>query len=53
MQAMDQINRRFGRGSLVLGSAGGIGAQPVWGMKQERKSPAYTTDWAGLASARS
>jgi DNA polymerase V len=53
MQAMDQINRRYGRGSLVLGSAGGIGAQPVWGMKQERKSPAYTTDWAGLASARS
>jgi DNA polymerase V len=53
MQAMDQINRRFGRGSLVLGSAGGIRAKPVWGMKQERKSPAYTTDWAGLASARS
>lgn len=23
MQAMDQINRRFGRGSLQLGSAGG------------------------------
>jgi DNA polymerase V len=25
MQAMDQVNRRFGRGSLVLGSAGGWG----------------------------
>jgi DNA polymerase V len=33
MQAMDQINRRYGRGSLVLGSAGGIGAQPVWGVE--------------------
>jgi len=51
MQAMDQINRRFGRGSLVLGSAGGIGAQPVWGMKQERLSAGFTTDWRGLAVA--
>ena len=48
MQAMDQINRRYGRGSLVLGSAGGIGAQPVWGMKQERLSAGFTTDWRGL-----
>ena len=31
---MDQINQRFGRGNLVLGSAGGIGERPVWGMKQ-------------------
>jgi DNA polymerase V len=51
MQAMDQINRRYGRGSLVLGSAGGIGAQPVWGMKQERLSSGFTTDWRGLAVA--
>jgi DNA polymerase V len=51
MQAMDQINRRFGRGSLVLGSAGGIGALPVWGMKQERLSSGFTTDWRGLAVA--
>jgi hypothetical protein len=29
MQAMDPINRRYGRGSLMLGSAGGIGALPV------------------------
>ena len=51
MQAMDQINRRYGRGSLVLGSAGGIGALPVWGMKQERLSSGFTTDWRGLAVA--
>ena len=38
-------------GRLVLGSAGGIGAQPVWGMKQERKTSAYTTDWLGLPNA--
>lgn len=29
MQAMDQIDRRYGRGSLVLCSAGGIGALQV------------------------
>ena len=35
MQAMYQNNRRYGRGSLLLSSAGGIRPQPVWGMKQE------------------
>ena len=52
MQAMDQINRRYGRGSLVLGSAGGIGALPVWGMKQERLSSGFTTDWRGLVTVQ-
>ena len=52
MQAMDQINRRYGRGSLVLDSAGGIVAQPVWGMKQERLSPGFTTDWAGVVRGK-
>jgi nucleotidyltransferase/DNA polymerase involved in DNA repair len=51
MLAMDQLNQRYGRGSLVLGSTGGIGALPVWGMKQERLSSGFTTDWAGLAVA--
>ena len=51
MQTMDQINCRHGRGSLVLGSAGGIGALPVWVMKQVRLSSGFTTDWAGLAVA--
>jgi hypothetical protein len=35
MQAMDQLNQRYGRGTLKLASAGGIGGVPVWGMKQE------------------
>jgi DNA polymerase V len=48
MLAMDQLNQRYGRGTLKLASAGGIGAQPVWGMKQNFKTPAYTTDWDGL-----
>jgi hypothetical protein len=36
MQAMYQINRRYGRGSLVLGSAVGIGALPVWESRSRR-----------------
>ncbi|WP_396435872.1 DUF4113 domain-containing protein [Limnohabitans sp.] len=52
MQAMDQINRRHGRGSLVLGSAGGIGALPVWRMKQERLSSGFTTDWLNLLTVK-
>ena len=61
MQAMDQINQRYGRGSLKLASGGadatttaiGSGsargsARPLWQMKQEHKTPAYTTDWHHL-----
>jgi DNA polymerase V len=48
MQAMDQINRRYGRGSLVLGSGGAPRDIKLWAMKQERMTPAYTTDWAKL-----
>jgi DNA polymerase V len=51
MQAMDQLNQRYGRGTLKLASAGGIGGVPVWGMKQERLSSGFTTDWRGLAVA--
>jgi DNA polymerase V len=51
IQAMDQINRSYGRGCLVLGSTGSIGELLVWGMKQERLSSGFTTDWAGLAVA--
>ena len=48
MQAMDALNQRFGRGTLNLASAGTAGRQRVWTMKQERLTPAYTTDWADL-----
>lgn len=42
MNAIDGLNSRFGRGCVRI-STGGMFDQ--WGMKQERKSPAYTTDW--------
>jgi DNA polymerase V len=48
MQALDSINQRFGRGTLHLASAGTAGKHRTWEMKQERKTPGYTTDWEGL-----
>jgi len=42
MRAIDGLNSRFGRGTIKV-SSGGLRAE--WGMRQERKSPSYTTDW--------
>ena len=49
MEAMDQVNQRYGRGTLKLASAGAPHARKLWAMKQERMSSGYTTDWEGLA----
>lgn len=45
MQALDSINQKHGRGTLHLASAGTAGRHRTWVMKQERKTPGYTTDW--------
>jgi len=52
MTAMDEVNRRYGRGSLQLASAGLDGLRRPWSMKQERKTPRYTTDWEEMPIAR-
>ena len=53
MQALDAVNQRFGRGTVGLASAGLIGDNSrQWSMKQERRTPGYTTDWDGLALVR-
>ena len=49
MTAMDQLNQRFGRGTLKLGSAGAPKAMKVWAMRQDQLSSGFTTDWEGLA----
>ena len=46
MNALDELNQRYGRGTVKIS---GQGARGAWQMKQERKSPCYTTDWEGLA----
>ena len=43
MFALDSINQRYGRGTLHMASAGVAGARRVWSMKQERRTPSYTT----------
>jgi DNA polymerase V len=50
MQALDKVNATFGRGTLVLAAAG-LGKKP-WHMRQERRSPRYTTRWSELPVAR-
>jgi DNA polymerase V len=52
MQALDAVNQRYGRGALLLASAGLAGDLRVWGMKQERKTPGYTTCWADMPVVR-
>lgn len=49
MCALDAVNDRFGRGTLTLGSAG-LSQAPGrrWTMRQERRTPRYTTCWDEL-----
>jgi DNA polymerase V len=49
MVAMDEINAKFGRGSIKLGLAG---QQQEWRMKQGNLSPSFTTRWADIACAK-
>lgn len=42
MLALDTLNQRFGRGTVKVSTQG---AFRDWEMRQERKSPNYTTCW--------
>ena len=52
MAAMDVINTRFGKGTVHSGGTGKPGTNRVWTMKQERRTPAYTTNLADVPVAR-
>lgn len=52
MIAMDAVNQRFGKGALHVASAGVAGNKRVWSMKQERRTPGYTTSWEGMREVR-
>lgn len=52
MTAMDSLNERYGKGTLLMASAGLAGDQREWSMKQERLTPRYTTSWEDLPVAR-
>ena len=42
MLALDTLNQRYGRGTVKVSTQG---AYSQWQMRQERKSPNYTTSW--------
>jgi DNA polymerase V len=45
MDALDGLNQRFGRGTVKVSTQG---AHKEWQMRQDRKSPNYTTDWESV-----
>ncbi len=51
MQALDAINGRYGKGTVLTGSAGLAHERRQWVMKHERRTPRYTTCWRDIPSA--
>ncbi len=47
METIDSINGRFGKGAIKLAEDG---SRMRWAMRQEKKSPGYTTDWDEIAT---
>lgn len=45
MMTMDSINRKMGKEAIKLASEG---FKRPWKMRQENKSPSYTTNWSQL-----
>ncbi|MDI1270505.1 MAG: DUF4113 domain-containing protein [Polaromonas sp.] len=52
MSALDGINQKYGRGMVLMASAGLAGDARAWSMKQERRTPAYMTCWEDMPVAR-
>ena len=52
MSAMDRVNARYGRGSLLVASAGLDAERRAWTMRQDRRTPRYTTHWAEMPIVR-
>ena len=52
MAALDSVNERYGRGTLKLASAGAGVVPRNWTMKQELRTPAYTTRWEDMPVVR-
>lgn len=55
MEAMDNLNRKYGRDSVRIGSqtiASSGASTRSWATKQERRTPRFTTRWDEMASVR-
>jgi DNA polymerase V len=49
MACLDNINNRYGQGTLKLGAEG---QSEVWQMKRHFLSPQYTTHWGDIPKIR-
>jgi len=56
MDAMDALNRRFGRGAVRIGSATAAVVSDAgaasWSVRQERRTPRHTTRWEEMPVTR-
>lgn len=52
MRAMDAINNRYGKGTVHVASSGLGDTGQTWGMRQERRTPQYTTRVSDIPTAR-
>jgi len=52
MEVMDGLNHRFGKGTLHSASTGLDNVHREWGMRQERRTPHYTTRITDIPIAR-
>ena len=52
MATMDALNEKYGKGMVRLASSGINDHRRLWGMRQERLTPGYTTAWADMPIAK-
>lgn len=52
MRAVDVVNDRWGTGTMKIASAKIGTAASAWEMRQQRRTPAYTTDWHSMPVVR-
>ena len=52
MTALDTLNTRYGKGAVHLAVTGATKAELQWAMRQERRTPQYTTRLADIPIAR-
>ncbi|PZP90783.1 MAG: DNA polymerase V subunit UmuC [Variovorax paradoxus] len=52
LSTLDSINTRHGRGTVKLASVGTAGNARAWSMRQDLRTPDYTTRWTDLPVAR-
>ena len=50
MECPEAANHRYGRGTVKF-AVEGFG-KGVWALRQDHKSPAYTTEWDELAAVK-